>query len=75
MLPETVTVHAPSIAVEVRASVVAMVASQRTLEDVVRWSLVSRPPRRIVNVLVQDEYTHDVVVELDGEHYLVYDTT
>jgi len=75
MRAETVTVHGTSISEAVRARVVAMVASQRTLEDVVRWGFAMRPPRRIVNVLVQDEYTHDVIVELDDEHFLVYDTT
>jgi hypothetical protein len=43
------------------------VAAQRTLEDVIRWLLP-------VEVVVQDEFTHDVVVAWD-DVWLVYDTT
>lgn len=52
----------------------AIVASHRTMEDVVRWGLVSKPPRVVASVVVQDEYTHDVVLPW-REHWLVYDTT
>jgi hypothetical protein len=41
----------------------------RTLEDVVR-----RADLMILDVVVQDEYTHDVVVT-DGTRFLVYDST
>lgn len=47
----------------------AVTARLATLEDVVR-----RPEFMIVEVVVQDEYTHDVVVAV-GEHYLVFDST
>ncbi len=40
----------------------------RTLEEVLRAGGLP------VDVIVQDEYTHDVVVP-DGERFLVYDTT
>jgi hypothetical protein len=45
----------------------------RTLEEVVRWAL----PRghEIVEVVVQDEYTHDVVVACRDGRWLVFDTT
>lgn len=51
------------------------VATQKTLEDVVRWGLSQAPPRLIERVVVQDEYTHDVVVGYAKGAYLVYDTT
>ena len=43
-----------------------------TLEDVVRW-----PSGMIAEVVVQDEYTHDVIVRVasHGEAHLVFDTT
>jgi hypothetical protein len=41
----------------------------QTLEDLVRW-----PDLMIVEIVVQDEYTHDVVVQ-QGTSYLVYDAT
>jgi hypothetical protein len=54
------------------ASVLAVAEKQRTLEEVVRalgtlgWALVE--------VVTQDEYTHDVVLPF-AEHYLSFDTT
>lgn len=46
----------------------------RTLEDVIRWGLAQSPPSVIVDVIVQDEFTHDVVVA-HRDRWLVYDTT
>jgi len=63
------------LAVPTRASIEALIASQRTLEDVVRWGLALVPPRLIADVVVQDEYTHDVVMQYTDAAYLVYDTT
>jgi hypothetical protein len=57
--------------VDVRAEA----AGQKTLEDVVRWGLAQRPPRVVERVVVQDEYTHDVVIRYADGVYLVYDTT
>ena len=53
----------------------APAASARTLEDVVRYGLASSPPRRIEEVVTQDEYTHDVVIPFDDAHFLVFDAT
>jgi short subunit fatty acids transporter len=52
----------------------AVARTHRTLEDVVRWGLGLAPPVMIADVVVQDEYTHDVVVPVAAA-YLVYDTT
>jgi hypothetical protein len=41
----------------------------RTVEDIVR-----RPDLMIVEIVVQDEYTHDVIVA-EGDHFLVFDST
>lgn len=49
-------------------ALVAVLGSQRILQDVVRWRLVA-------SVVVQDEYTHDVVVPWEDGLYLAYDTT
>lgn len=51
------------------------VGRQRTLDEVVRWALADTPPRLVADVVVQDEYTHDVVVPYRTGVYLVYDTT
>ncbi|MDB4966366.1 MAG: hypothetical protein JWN44_2055 [Myxococcales bacterium] len=46
----------------------------RTLEEVMRWSFTSGCA--LVEVVTQDEYTHDVVLSMPaGEGYLVFDTT
>lgn len=52
-----------------------LVKPQRTLEEVVRWGLAQKPPVLIQDVVVQDEYTHDVVIPYRDGLYLVYDTT
>ena len=44
-----------------------------TLEDVLRVGFGEQPAWEIVEVIVQDEFTHDVVVR--GPGYLVFDTT
>ncbi len=54
------------------AALTADVAGQRILADVVRWCAARDQP--IVDVITQDEYTHDVIVPW-GARWLVYDTT
>jgi hypothetical protein len=51
-----------------REALEAVLASQHILQDVVRW-------RMVVSVVVQDEYTHDVIVPWDDGLHLAYDTT
>lgn len=63
------------VSASVRASIQAMFASQKTMEDVVRWALAQKPPRLVEDLVVQDEYTHDVVIRHPSGVYLVYDTT
>jgi hypothetical protein len=57
------------------ASVETLVRVHTTLEDVVRWGLSQKPPRLVERVVVQDEFTHDVVVSFTPGVYIVYDTT
>jgi hypothetical protein len=57
------------------ADLLAMASRHKTLEEVVRWSLALTPRRIISSVVVQDEYTHDVVLPYSEGVYLVYDTT
>ena len=44
-----------------------------TLEDVLRVGFAQQPAWELVDVIVQDEFTHDVIVH--GPAYLVFDTT
>ncbi|PCC67776.1 hypothetical protein SAMN02745121_02412 [Nannocystis exedens] len=55
------------------AALAAIVESQRTLAAVARWC--GAGGARLVEVITQDEYTHDVVVHVAGALHLVYDTT
>lgn len=52
-----------------------MFATQKTLEDVVHWGLTQSPIQMVKDVVVQDEYTHDVVLHHPGGVWLVYDVT
>jgi hypothetical protein len=46
-----------------------------TLEDVVRFGFAQRPAWQLTDVIVQDEFTHDVIVEGPAPAFLVFDTT
>jgi len=46
----------------------------RSLEDVLAWAFAQHPPAELLEVIVQDEFTHDVIVR-HGAEYLVFDTT
>jgi len=46
-----------------------------TLEEVLRWGLRQPEERMILEILVQDEYCHDVVMEWELGKHLVFDTT
>lgn len=52
----------------------ATLTSHATLAEVVRWLVASRSPRFVHDVVVQDEFTHDVVVPFE-DLWIVYDTT
>jgi hypothetical protein len=58
-----------------RAALDADTARHVTLADVIRWGLGQEPQRIVADVVVQDEYTHDIVVPLADPLHLVYDTT
>ena len=60
------------------ATLQAAVADQRTLADVLAWARTQRPLAEVVEIVTQDEYTHDVVLGVgagDDRLYLAYDTT
>ena len=47
-----------------------------TLARVLPWGLAQRPPWMVVDVVIQDEYTHDVVLGADGDpRALILDCT
>ena len=50
------------------------VSGLRILAEVVAWAAARSPRARIADVVVQDEFTHDVIVEAPPE-WLVFDAT
>jgi hypothetical protein len=46
-----------------------------TLADVLAWARSSTPAWSVVEIVTQDEYTHDVVLASLGQPYLAFDTT
>jgi hypothetical protein len=46
-----------------------------TLGGVIRWSLGREPRAEFVDVIVQDEYNHDVIVRVSDREYAVFDTS
>ena len=45
-----------------------------TLHEVLQFAFAQGPPWELAEVIVQDEYTHDVVIQA-GAAFLVFDTT
>ena len=72
---EVPVTKAGSIDGELYDRIAPQLQSQRTLGDVLSWGRAQSPPRSVTEIITQDEYTHDVVVELEAPHYLVFDTT
>ncbi|MCB9793590.1 MAG: hypothetical protein H6741_12780 [Alphaproteobacteria bacterium] len=60
---------------ERRLALEAATASHHILERVVRWGYAQQPMIEISDVIVQDEFTHDVIVPLPDGLFLVYDST
>ena len=54
------------------------VGRQRTLGDVLTFARTHSPPAEVVEIVTQDEYTHDVMLAVGAREeriYLAYDTT
>jgi hypothetical protein len=56
-----------------RQAIEREVAGFRLLEELVRWGFANERP--IIDVVVQDEYTHDVIVRWSDRLVLVFDAT
>ena len=59
---------------ELRA-LAADLAPLGSLHALLHWALRRDPPLELVDVVVQDEFTHDVVVHYRDGLFLVFDTT
>jgi len=54
---------------EAEAAAVVSATQLQTLEEVLRWGA------DVLDIVVQDEFTHDVVTRKGGLVFLVFDTT
>lgn len=64
-----------ALAPAVLEGIVRQVSDHASLERVLEWSGSQRPPRRVEQIVTQDEYTHDVLVPFDVGLYLAYDVS
>ncbi|MEA2633048.1 MAG: hypothetical protein QOE66_3267 [Chloroflexota bacterium] len=58
-----------------RARIAREIEALETLGQAVRWALARTPRAEFSHVVVQDEYTHDVIVRVDDDLFAVFDTT
>lgn len=56
------------------AQILSEVEQFRTLEQALQWAFAREPRAELVDVIAQDEYTHDVIVRVTPEVFLVFDT-
>lgn len=56
-------------------NILSEVGSFRTLEQAMLWAFARKPPAELLNVVTQDEFTHDVVIRVSPKVFLVFDTT
>jgi hypothetical protein len=47
----------------------------RTLDEVLRWALAKTPPAQVATVIGQDEFTADVIIRLEENIFLSFDST
>lgn len=55
--------------------VLAEVQDLATLQQVLRWSLAREPRAEFLDVVVQDEFHHDVIVRIEENGFAVFETT
>ena len=63
------------VTAERRALLEQQVLPLGSLQEVVRWGFALEPPAPIAEVVVQDEFSHDVVMQWNQGQYLAFDTT
>ena len=64
-----------SVRVELLERASRDVSGLTTLAEVLDWARAQEPPRIVAEIVTQDEYTHDVVLPFEDDHFLVFDAT
>jgi hypothetical protein len=73
-MARTLRIASPGVTPEVIAGA-EQATRLDTLEEVLRFGFLQSPPWELVDVIVQDEFTHDVVMDGPAPAFLVFDTT
>jgi hypothetical protein len=65
----------PFLVLDMSSNILQEVEPLHALGEVLHWAFSRRPQVEMVTVVTQDEYTHDVVMRVSPNEYLVFDTT
>lgn len=57
------------------AALAPLVEEHSSVERVVRWGYAQNPMIEIADIVRQDEFTHDLIVPVEDDLVLVYDST
>jgi hypothetical protein len=64
-----------NLPVEKIGELLSAVASHTSMKHALDWLLAQSPPLGLTDMVTQDEFSHDFLVGLPGELWLVYDST
>jgi hypothetical protein len=64
-----------SLPVEEIGQLLSTVASHTSMKHALDWLLAQSPPLGLTDMVTQDEFSHDFLIALPGELWLVYDST
>lgn len=70
----TTVTNRAGLSSELLAALKTELANLTILQDVIRWGFSQTPPSDVADVVIQDEFTHDVVLPW-RDVFLVFDTT
>jgi len=72
-------IHRNNLPPKALAQIEAEICDQKNLKDLMSWALTGPTgtfiPQVVAEVVVQDEFTHDVIIPWRDGLVLVYDTT
>ena len=64
-----------NVASAVFAPIAEAVASHRSMKHALDWLVSHDPPLTLNDMVTQDEFSHDILVQYPGGLWLVYDST
>lgn len=58
-----------------KAALERQLCARKMLDELLHWAFAQSPPLQLSDVIVQDEFTHDVVLTRPDRRALVFDCT